>query len=265
MILGLLLAGGVGLALGLLGGGGSILAVPIFVYVLGFGAKQAIAMSLAVVGVTSLVGAVGHWRVGNVDLRMALVFGAVAMVGTFGGARLAVFFTGGAQLVLFAGVMLASAALMFRDRRAGAGTAPRTGRMPLPLIAIEGATVGVLTGLVGVGGGFLVVPALVVLGGVPMSVAVGTSLVVIAMKSAAGFLGYLGQVEVPWAFMGAFTATAVVGVLGGSRLVPLVPQRALRQTFATFLLVMGTFVLYQNRAVFTGPGAVPEARQTLGH
>lgn len=255
MILGIALGALVGLALGLLGGGGSILTVPIFVYVLGFGAKESIAMSLAVVGAVSLFGAAGHWRAGNVNLRVALVFGAVAMAGTYLGARLAVFFSGAAQLILFAAVMLLAAWFMFRPTKVEArGAAPGGLRdMPLALIAAEGLAVGVLTGLVGVGGGFLIVPALVLLGKVPMKQAVGTSLLVIAMKSAAGFAGYLGQVQVQWGFMAVFTAVAVGGILLGTYLVRFVPQAALQRAFAVFLVVMGTFILYQNRGVLV-PG-----------
>jgi uncharacterized membrane protein YfcA len=251
MILGIGLGALVGLALGLLGGGGSILTVPIFVYVLGYGAKEAIAMSLAVVGAVSLFGAAGHWRAGNVNLRVALIFGAVAMAGTYLGARLAVFFSGAAQLILFAAVMLLAAWFMFRPKQVEAqGAAPAELRdMPLALIAAEGLAVGVLTGLVGVGGGFLIVPALVLLGKVPMKQAVGTSLLVIAMKSAAGFAGYLGQVQVDWGFMAVFTAVAVGGILLGTYLVRFVPQAALQRAFAVFLVVMGTFILYQNRGV----------------
>jgi uncharacterized protein len=253
-ILGLGLAALVGLSLGLLGGGGSILTVPIFVYVLGYGAKEAIAVSLAVVGATSLFGAAGHWRAGNVNLRLASIFGAVAMVGTYLGARLAVYFSGAAQLALFAVVMLLAAYFMFRDRmpgvtRGSAGDAEPAKEMPLGLIVVEGIGVGILTGLVGVGGGFLIVPALVLLGKVPMKQAVGTSLLVIAMKSAAGFVGYLGQVEVDWAFMAGFTAVAVAGILLGTWLVRFVPQHALQRTFAIFLVVMGGYILYQNREV----------------
>jgi uncharacterized protein len=245
---GLVLAGVVGLALGLLGGGGSILAVPIFVYVLGYEAKVAIAMSLGVVGFTSLAAAVGHWRSGNVDLRVAAVFGSVAMAGTYAGARLAAFVSGSFQLGLFAAVMLASAFFMFRGSSPRLASAPEPGPMSIGLIVGEGLLVGVLTGLVGVGGGFLIVPALVLLGKVPMRVAIGTSLVVIALKSAAGFAGYLGQVEVPWMFMGAFAAVATAGAVGGSHVIRFVPQHALRRSFAALLVVMGTLILYQNRA-----------------
>lgn len=264
MILGLALAALIGLSLGMLGGGGSILTVPIFVYVLGFEAKEAIAMSLAVVGATSLFGAAGHWRAGNVNLRVAVIFGVVAMAGTYAGARLAVFFSGAAQLTLFALVMLLAAIFMFRDRtpRVADGVTPAPDvPMPLFLIIIEGLAVGVLTGLVGVGGGFLIVPALVLLGRVPMKQAIGTSLLVIAMKSFAGFIGYLGQVEVQWGFMAGFTAVAVVGILAGTWLVRFVPQHALKRAFAVFLLVMGAFILYQNRGVLrldrTGSVATP--------
>lgn len=251
MVLGIALGALVGLSLGLLGGGGSILTVPIFVYVVGIDPKESIAMSLAVVGAVSLFGAVGHWRAGNVNLRVALVFGAVAMAGTYLGARLAVFFSGAAQLILFAVVMLLAAWFMFRPAKVQAeGPAPAGLReMPLALIAAEGLAVGVLTGLVGVGGGFLIVPALVLLGKVPMKQAVGTSLLVIAMKSAAGFAGYLGQVQVAWGFMAVFTTVAVGGILLGTYLVRFVPQAALQRAFAVFLVVMGTFILYQNRGV----------------
>jgi uncharacterized protein len=276
-LLGLGLAALIGLSLGLLGGGGSILTVPIFVYVLGFGAKEAIAMSLAVVGAVSLFGAAGHWRAGNVNVRVALVFGVVAMVGTYGGARLAVFFSGAAQLALFAGVMLVAAFFMFRDQKPIVADPPLldeaadtdamldaavmpggvpVARMPIGLIIVEGLAVGALTGLVGVGGGFLIVPALVLLAKIPMKQAVGTSLLVIAMKSATGFLGYLGQVEVPWGFMTVFTGVAIIGIFGGTYLVQFVSQAALKRAFAVFLLVMGSFILYQNREVILPHGTV---------
>ncbi len=249
MIFGLLMAVVIGLSLGLLGGGGSILAVPVFVYALGFGVKEAIVMSLAVVGVTSLFGAVGHWRVGNVNLRIAAIFGSVAMGGTYLGARLAVFFSETAQLILFAVVMLMAAYFMYRDGQP-VMVHSGFGKMPIGLIVAEGLAVGILTGLVGVGGGFLVVPALVVLGGVAMKEAVGTSLVVIALKSAAGLLGYLGQVEVSWGFVAVFTAVAIAGSVGGSYLVRFIPGGALRKGFAVFLVLMGAFILFENWGAF---------------
>lgn len=249
MIPGLLLALVVGAALGLLGGGGSILTVPIFVYLLDIDPKAAIAMSLGVVAMVSLFGVRSHWREGRVDLRIALIFGPVAMVGTYAGARLSVFVSGSTQLALFAGVMLLAAVFMFRDRPERAEATP-SGPPPTRwlLIGLEGLAVGVLTGLVGVGGGFLIVPTLVLLANVPMKTAVGTSLLVIAMKSVAGFVGYLGTPGIDLAFMAWFSAAAVIGITIGSRLVGSIPQRALRRSFAGFLVVMGLFILYQSLA-----------------
>ena len=252
-LLGLALALLIGLTLGLLGGGGSILTVPIFVYVLGFAVKPAIAMSLPVVGVTSLVGALGHWRAGNVNLRFALMFGSVSMVGAYAGARLAVFVSGTVQLTLLAIVMLAAAASMLRSGRSQAGRVVerahivdgQAGTMSFGLVIGVGLGVGLLTGLVGIGGGFLVVPALVVLGNLPMKQAIGTSLVVIAMNSLSGFFGYFGQVSIPWSFVALFTAVSIVGILVGTYLVRFVSQAALKQAFAIFLALMGGMMLYQ--------------------
>lgn len=243
-----MLASVIGLSLGLLGGGGSILTVPVFVYVLGYAAKPAIAMSLPVVGATSLVGAIGHWRAGNVNFRQALTFGIVAMVGAFAGARLAVLVSGVFQLTLLAVVMLGAALSMLRRPIAQPPGSEPVSRW---LVLLVGLGVGLLTGLVGIGGGFLIVPALVVLARVPMKQAVGTSLLVIAMNSASGFLGYLGQVDVPWAFMAVFTAIAIGGILVGTYLVRFVSQQALKRSFAVFLLVMAGVILYQNRGVFS--------------
>jgi len=263
-LLGVALGFLIGLSLGVLGGGGSILTVPIFVYVLGFGAKEAIAMSLFVVGLVSAFGAAGHWREGNVDVGMGLLFGGFSMVGTFLGARVAAYMTGATQLTLFAVVMLVAAVFMFRDQRRSRPVLPEPGVGEPPasitatavpgrgvvFIGIDGLAVGVLTGIVGVGGGFLIVPALVLLGGVPMKLAVGTSLMVIALKSATGFAGYLDQVQVPWMLMLMFSAVAVAGILTGTRVVRHVPAGALRRAFAFFLVLMGGLILYQNRIVF---------------
>ncbi len=260
IVLGFALAALIGISLGLLGGGGSILTVPIFVYVLGFGAKSAIAMTLPVVGTTSFIGALSHWREGNLDLRVALLFGAVAMSGAFLGARLAHFLTGTEQLAILGVVMLAAAMSMLRGRPKGDSSLPRR---PLPVILGAALTVGLLTGLVGIGGGFLAVPALVLLARTPMKQAIGTSLLVIAMNSAAGFAGYVGQVTIPWGFLAGFTAMATIGILVGTRLVRHVSQEQLRRSFAVFLFAMAFFVLYQNRAVFSRSdatsGAIPDA------
>jgi uncharacterized membrane protein YfcA len=255
-IFGLLLAALMGISLGLLGGGGSILAVPILKYALGFGTKEAIASSLAIVGATSLFGAASHWREGRVRLRTGLVFGLVAMAGAYLGARyLAPFLSGATQLALFGVVMLVAAFFMFREGES-ARDAPGTEKGALAsayllLLFALGGAVGILTGLVGVGGGFLIVPALVLLAKVPMKEAVGTSLLVIAMNSFAGFAGYLGGVSFQWGLMALFAALAVAGSFAGTYLVRFVPQGALKRSFAVFLIIMAAFILYENR------GAMP--------
>ena len=249
IIVGYALAALVGLSLGVMGGGGSILTVPIFVYVLHYDPKLAIVMSLPVVGITSLVGAIGHWKNGNVNVKSALAFGALAMCGAFAGARLARLLNGSVQLAILATVMLVAAVTMFRSARGSGSTGetiepPRA--MPIGLLVPVALGVGVLTGVVGIGGGFLVVPALVLMARVPMPQAVGTSLLVIAMNSASGFAGYIGHVEVPWRFIAGFTAVAVCGILAGTYLARYVPQRALKQSFAVFLVIMGSFILYRR-------------------
>lgn len=255
-LLGLSLAALIGVSLGLLGGGGSILTVPILVYVLGFSAKEGIAMGLAVVGVTSLAGAVGHWRKGNVRVASALGFGAIAMTGTYGGARLSVFMSGAAQLILFAGVMLVAAVFMFLNGRKDLAARPADRKTQAPgrraqlfVVALSALGVGALTGIAGVGGGFLIVPALVLLVGLNMKEAVGTSLLVIALNSVTGFVGYLGQVDVPWAFLSIFTAVAVGGITFGTWASHYVSQPALKRAFSVFLVLMGVFILFKNRAV----------------
>jgi uncharacterized protein len=256
--LGLALAALIGLSLGLLGGGGSVLTVPVLVYVFGFAVKPAIAMSLPVVGLTSLIGATLHWRQGNVRVVTALTFGVVAMVGAFAGARLAVRLSDALQLSILAVVMLAAAASMIRGtsdsdaERGGASTSKALSVTPAKSVRWRtlgplAFGVGVLTGLVGIGGGFLVVPALVILAHLSMRQAVGTSLLVIAMNSASGFAGYVGSVHVDAGLLAAFTAAAIGGALVGARLTIRIPPWALQRVFAVFLLVMGGLVLYENR------------------
>lgn len=238
----------VGLTLGLLGGGGSILTVPILVYVMGFEAKAAIAGSLAVVGLVSLVGAWRHARAGQVEGRTALIFGVVAMGGAYAGALSARFVSGPAQLVLFAGVMLVVAVFMLRARPPTAD-----GRVAPPvLVGLAALGVGALTGLVGIGGGFLIVPALVLLLDVPMKRAVGTSLLVIFFNAAAGFAGYVGQVTLPWGVLAAFGVCAVAGILAGSHLVRYVPAQILRRLFALFLVGVALWMLAQNLPTLRG-------------
>jgi len=242
-LLGLSLALLIGVSLGLLGGGGSVLTVPIFHYILGYGVKPSIAMSLAVVGVTSGAGALGRLQNGELNGRAVLTFAPVAMLGTFGGARLALLVPAVAQLVLFAVTMLAAAIFMWRGRP---DSAAAPARPHVVLVALIGGAVGVLTGLVGVGGGFLIVPALVLLLGVPVKEAVGTSLGVIALNSAAGFAGYLGKVDVDYAIMAGFTALAIVGVGLGTSLGRRVSPGGLRKGFAVLLVVVGAAILLRS-------------------
>jgi len=259
LAIGFALAAVIGLSLGLLGGGGSILTVPVLVYVLGYAAKPAIAMSLPIVGITSLIGAALHWRRGNVRVGMAFTFGVFAMIGAFVGAKLSALLSGGVQLALLALVMSAAAASMLRSRNdLGSSASWHPG-----LLILVAFGVGVLTGLVGIGGGFLVVPALVLLAHVPMRQAVGTSLLVISMNAASGFAGYVGAVAVDWTFLARFTAATVAGALAGTALVSRVPQSALKRGFAVFLFAVGGFVLYMNRDVFhAGPASVSSPSAT---
>lgn len=252
-IVSLALAALVGLSLGLLGGGGSILTVPIFVYVMGIGTKTAIAMSLPVVGATSLAGAISHWRAGNVKIRVALVFGSVAMIAAYAAARLSVHVSGAVQLTLLAVAMLAAAASMLRrgpSTSSVANTDVNVVARQISMGSVTGAAIGVglLTGLVGIGGGFLAVPALVASGKLPMREAIGTSLVVIALNSLAGFAGYAGQVDIDWPFVALFSAVAIAGILAGTYLVNFVRQTVLKQAFAALLVLMGGGMLYRNYA-----------------
>ncbi|WP_380164989.1 sulfite exporter TauE/SafE family protein [Jannaschia sp. R86511] len=249
----LLLAVAVGVSLGLLGGGGSILAVPLLVYVAGLDSKEAIATSLLVVGVTSLAALVPHALAHRVRWRTGLVFGAAAMVGAYLGGRLAEFVPGTVLLIAFSLMMLATAVAMIRGRRA---VAEREGGMRVGLVLAEGGVVGLVTGMVGAGGGFLVVPALVLLGGLPMSAAVGTSLLVIGLKSFAGLGGYLASVQIDWALAAAVTAAAVLGSVVGGTLTGRIPADTLRRGFGWFVVVMGVFVLAQQSGQVLGTGTV---------
>ena len=241
----LLLALLVGISLGLLGGGGSILTVPILTYVLGMDPQEAIAASLFIVGTTSAVSVVSHGRAGRVRWRMGLVFGAAGMVGAFIGGFVGGFIPGTALMLLFAVMMVATATAMIRGGKQveGAGAPPTR---PLARIILDGFAVGIATGLVGAGGGFLVVPALTLLGGLPVAVAIGTSLLVIAMKSSAGLAGYLVTVQIQWPIVLAFTAIAITGSFVGTLLAGRIPEKALRKGFGIFVLVMGVVVLSQE-------------------
>lgn len=240
--LAIVLAVFVGVSLGLLGGGGSILMVPLLAYVAGMDAKQAIATSLLVVGTTSAVGAISHARAGRVQWRTALLFGATAMAGAYGGGHLAKFIPGTALLIGFAVMMVATAIAMLRGRKNTEAGAEQP-HLPLLKIAAVGVAVGMVTGLIGAGGGFLLVPALVLLGGLPMPLAVGTSLVIIAMNSFAGLMGYLSSVRIDWTHGAALTAAAVVGALIGAQFAGKVNPETLRKGFGWFVLMMAALIL----------------------
>ena len=235
----------IGVSLGLLGGGGSIITVPILVYVADQDPKAAIAMSLLVVGVTSAAGAISHARAGRVQWRTGLIFGAAGMVGAYGGGRLAAFIPGTWLLVAFGLMMAVTAGAMLRGRR-GPQATDAGGQMAVGRILVDGVVVGAVTGLVGAGGGFLVVPALVLLGGVPMATAVGTSLVVIALKSGAGLVVYLASTPIDWSLALGVTATAVVGSLIGGKFAGRVSEERLRTAFGWFVAVMAVVVLGQQ-------------------
>jgi cytochrome c/uncharacterized membrane protein YfcA len=260
-VIGLALALAVGLSLGLLGGGGSVLTVPIFKYVMGFDAKQAIAASLVVVGVLSLIGAARHWRAGRVDLRIAAIMGGIAIPASYLAAKLAVYLSGAVQLSMFAIVVCAAAVSMLRPRPAeqeAATTPPRWAHMVPAALGV-----GALTGLIGVGGGFLIVPTLVLFGGVPTKVAIGTSLLVIAANCAAGFAGYLGHVTIPWTAVLEFSAIAAVGIFGGAYFVDLISPARLRRGFALLLFGVGIAVFAQSGRKLRA--AIPPGRQAGGH
>lgn len=251
-----------GVVLGLLGSGGSIIAVPALLYLLHVEPKQAIAMSLGIVAITATIAAFDNWRRGNVDVRVAAVFGLFGVVGTFGGTRLGVHTPVTLQLGLFALVMLAAAWRMLKPKKqqlvvqsaqlAGAGgpsidiAESENLKAHLGQIALLGIGVGALTGLVGVGGGFLIVPALVLLSGIPMKTAIGTSLAIVAANASTGFAGYFGVVPVEWGLMVSFTAVTVIGSFVGTRLAHRFSQETLKRSFGVFLVFVAGYILLKS-------------------
>lgn len=233
----------IGLSLGLLGGGGSILTLPILVYALGMPEKDAIAGSLLVVGLTSAFAAFNHARAKNVEWRTGLMFAGASMTGAFVGGKLAAFVPTRLLLLLFAGMMFATAFGMIRGRKQ---VQPREGAIPLGTVLLEGFAVGAVAGLVGAGGGFLVVPALVLLGGLDMRRAVGTSLLVIALQSFAGFAGHLSHAHVDYHTLLMVAGTAVVGSFAGTALAPRISQEKLRKGFGWFVLLMAIFMVVKQ-------------------
>ena len=243
----------VGLVLGLLGSGGSILTVPVLVYLVGEPEKLAIAESLGIVTLISFVGALPFVYRRQVSWRSVLLFGLPGMVGAYLGAYLSQFMPGALQLAIFAAVMLLAAVMMFRRQ---VPSEEEAGTRAYWKVMLDGLAVGVLTGIVGVGGGFLIVPALVLLGDLPMHLAIGTSLFIISVKSISGFVKYidvLGGVEsIHWDLLFIFSAIGIVGSFVGGKMGAYVPQDKLKRGFAVFLVVMGVVILWQNVATMVG-------------
>ena len=239
----------VGVSLGLLGSGGSILTVPILVYVAGESPKVAIAASLAIVGAIALVGAANSARQRLVDWRYVLYFGVPGIVATYAGTWVSHFVSGAAQLVVFAVIMGLASYTMLRPATAVAATPPP--RRHLGWLLAAGVGVGLVTGFVGVGGGFLFVPALVILGGLSMHRAVGTSLAVIALNSASGFVGHIetltsDNVRIPWGLIAAFAAIGMAGSLAGHRVGRRLAHSSLRRVFGVLLILTSGFILWHS-------------------
>lgn len=231
----------VGVSLGLLGGGGSVLTVPLLVYVAQQGPQEAIATSLLVVAATSALGAVSHARAGRVRWRTALTFGAAGMVGAYGGGRVGAMLPGPLLLVLFAALLIITSVAMLRGSSPDGDGA--TGHASARHVLLHGIVVGFATGVVGAGGGFLVVPALVLFGGLPMHTAVGTSLVVIAMKSTAGFAGYVAETAIDWPVALGVVVAASLGAIVAGRVGDRIDADQLRAGFGWFILAVGQTVL----------------------
>lgn len=257
LIIGHVLAVVVGLSLGLIGGGGSILAVPILVYVMGVAPKEAIAISLASVGTVSAIGAIFHGLEKRVRGDIALIFAPTAMLGAFIGAYGASlpWVSETLQLICFTLIMILASILMIKKgHKQQPGDIPIPQRVPKPiaftsiwkkiLIPLEGLGIGVLTGFVGIGGGFAIVPALVLLTAIPMKQAIGTSLLIIAFKSVTGFLGYVGHVDMNWALIGTFTLAASVGTIGGTYLGRFINAKVLQASFGYFILCFAVVMLF---------------------
>jgi len=243
----------IGLTLGLLGSGGSAITVPVLVYLVGHDAKQSIAESMAIVGLISVAAAIPYAKSKEIDWRSIWYFGIPGMFGTFAGAWLGGFATDAIQLMVFGGVLIAAAYVMFRKPKPESNSQDdketlAVHRSPIWKIAIEGLLVGIVTGFVGVGGGFLIVPALVVFGKLPMRLAIGTSLVIIAFKAVVGFAKYQQyllshDMSVDGQTILIFVLIGVAGSLIGKSINARMNQGLLKKVFAVFLVLLGGFVI----------------------
>jgi uncharacterized membrane protein YfcA len=260
-ILGYLASLIIGISLGLIGGGGSILTVPVLVYLMGVDPVSATAYSLFIVGLTSLVGAWPKYRQGQVNLKTAVIFGAPSIIAVYATRKFIIpaipaeLFTVGdlvvtkplMMMLLFAVLMVAASVSMIRGGNSNSDP-DETGEQHFnyPLILLEGAVVGMLTGLVGAGGGFLIIPALVVLSKLPMKQAVGTSLLIIAAKSLIGFTGDLSHMQMDWRLLLTVSALAIAGIFLGDALSKKVDGDKLKEGFGWFVLVMGVYIIVQQ-------------------
>ena len=260
-ILGYVLAVIVGVSLGLIGSGGSILTVPILVYVMGVNPVLATAYSLFIVGSTALVGGVQSAVQKRVDFKTVLIFGIPSIVAVYATRMWLVpfipneLFTIGslaitksiALMLLFAVVMILASVSMIRPSKHKEQDENAPKGYNYPMILLEGAVVGLLTGLVGAGGGFLIIPALVLLARMPIKLAVGTSLFIIAAKSLIGFIGDLqGSEIVDWKLLGIFTAFSVAGIFVGILLSKKIPGQKLKKGFGWFVLIMGIYIIVKE-------------------
>jgi uncharacterized membrane protein YfcA len=241
MVLGFSIGG----TLGLLGGGGSILTVPALVYLVGQTPQVAVTTSLAIVGANSVLGAFFHRTQGTLNWRVAIGFGGTGTIVSYYAAGLSKHFSPEALMVAFALLMLLVGAILVRKRSIRSHSNRNDDLKAWKVIA-GGASVGLLTGILGVGGGFLIVPALVMLVGMPMHHAVGTSLVVIAMNSLAGFLGHLSGITLDLPLIAVFIAAGIAGTYAGARLSHRLNAELLRRSFAVFVIGLALFLLYDN-------------------
>jgi uncharacterized membrane protein YfcA len=242
MSIDLLLGFAIGLTLGFLGGGGSILTVPALVYIVGQSPQTAVTASLIIVGMNSAMGAFFHRTQGTLNWRVALLFGGAGMITAYLSAGLSKFLPPTVLLILFALLMLIVGSFMIFSKPP---VGEQSGRGLLVTI-LSGAGVGILTGFLGVGGGFLIVPALVMLVGLPIRQSVGTSLVVIAMNSLAGLLGHLHGAQVDLTLIALFVVAGLAGSLSGTRLSKIIKPDQLRTSFALFVMLLAVFLLADN-------------------
>lgn len=228
LVLALPLAALIGLCLGLMGSGGSIVTLPVLVYVVGVGPREAVGMSLVIVGAVSLAGSYLHRRQGRFHRRAVAFLGLTGMVGAYLGSTLTHLVSPQLLMIIFAALMLTVGVTMLRRKDSDQAI---EGCSPVKCLSI-GAGVGVMTGFLGIGGGFLIVPALIMLGGIPAKKAIGTSLAIIFLNSVAGLAGQLRYMALDWNLTFSFLAVALLGMWAGTLVVERISGEALRKTFA---------------------------------